>query len=252
MLMVLSSLRGLRHGKVFPRAWTVQGLRTPGRGMWGHPGRTCSMAGQPSPREDGFLTSLDFWLSSKARGAAAWWIVMSKGCLGVAGLIFSPLTQRSAGLDGAALGSLGSVLWVGMRHSLSSKLMMLTPADPVWHRAGCRGCPPPWPGVGRWGLSESPLCPMGPSSGVAPTHALSFCLCCPCDILFCAVNRQGKACRQLLRPTLLLGITTDLPSRHPVGPVAAPDAPWGWGPPGNGSNAVTLCRWCWELPAGGS
>uniref|UniRef100_A0A663NA24 Microtubule actin crosslinking factor 1 n=1 Tax=Athene cunicularia TaxID=194338 RepID=A0A663NA24_ATHCN len=48
--------------------------------------------------------------------------------------------------------------------------MLLKPGDPIWRRAGCWACL----GLGRWGLNRTPLCPVGPSSSVLPSHS---CLC---------------------------------------------------------------------------
>lgn len=53
-------------------------------------------------------------------------------------------------------------------------------------------------------------------------------------LFFCTENRQDKACRQLPHPTLLLGITTNFQSRHPVGLAATPAAPRELGPTGDG------------------
>lgn len=70
-------------------------------------------------------------------------------------------------------------------------------------------------------------------------------------LFFCTENRQDKACRQLPHPTLLLGITTNLQSRHPVGLAATPAAPRELGATGNGTHIITLSHWHSELPAPG-
>jgi len=175
--------------------------------------------------------------------------VAPKGRLGVAGFVLScfvpgvPWPGRgSAREHGAACR--GS----GPGQSLPSKVMLLKPGDPIWHRDGGRGCPEPssLPGRGAVGAEWDPLRPTGPIS--CPLLS-PFAYVSRDFIIFLIQEQAGQSLPASPPSHTAAWHHHESPVPSPRGAGAVPAAPHRLGPPGDSTHAVTLSRRPSEHPA---
>lgn len=96
--IALSNLHGLPCGDVFLIPWLVQGPAAPGRGTRGHQGARADRCCFFSP-------FLDYFGLKPKQRVLVLGEVASKGCLGIAGFVLSPLSQGCPGWMGQHLGT---------------------------------------------------------------------------------------------------------------------------------------------------